>query len=219
MTDQSSFPAIIPVYGPGLLSHNQQLPPDRLVIGIDPGRFGGIAVLREGQLALCAALPLMENVRRKTEVDAEALRKLILPQWGLHQSKTAPDLVLIEDVWAHKGEGPVGAYTFGRGTGKILGCLEALWGKGCYKEVLPEVWKRHALAGTDHGKDAAIAVVEKLFPETDLRRTEKCKTKSDGMAEAVCIALYAWARVTGQVLDQPKPVKKFTGKKNYKPKT
>jgi hypothetical protein len=59
-----------------------------------------------------------------------------------------------------------------------------------YQLVPPAKWKKEfSLIGKD--KKASIATCHKLFPELDLKRTERCRTDSDGLAESTLLACYA----------------------------
>ena len=40
-------------------------------------------------------------------------------------------------------------------------------------------------------KQKSIEVCHRLFPEIALKRTDRCRTESDGLAESALIALYA----------------------------
>ena len=102
---------------------------------------------------------------------------------------TGEDVIAaVEKVGARPGQGTVSMFSFGKSAGFIEGVLSAL-GIG-YQLVPPATWKRtFSLIGKD--KRASIATCHKLFPELDLKRTEKCRTESDGLAEATLLAEYA----------------------------
>jgi crossover junction endodeoxyribonuclease RuvC len=79
-------------------------------------------------------------------------------------------------------------FNFGKNAGYIEGVLSGLGIP--YQLVPPAKWKKEfSLIGKD--KKASIATCHKLFPELDLKRTERCRTDSDGKAEATLLAEYA----------------------------
>ena len=58
-----------------------------------------------------------------------------------------------------------------------------------YQEIPPEKWKKEFGLNTD--KQKSIAVCRQLFPEADLRHSERSRVDNDGMAEALLMAEYA----------------------------
>jgi hypothetical protein len=79
-------------------------------------------------------------------------------------------------------------FSFGKSAGFIEGVLTALGLP--YQLVPPATWKREfSLIGKD--KAASILTCKRLFPKLDLKRTKRCRTNSDGIAEAALICLYA----------------------------
>ena len=58
-----------------------------------------------------------------------------------------------------------------------------------FQLVPPKKWKKEYSLGND--KNQSIAVCKKLFPNVDLLPTARCTKDSDGMAEALLLALYA----------------------------
>ena len=94
----------------------------------------------------------------------------------------------VEKVGAMPHQGVVSMFNFGKSAGYIEGVLSALGIP--YQLIPPSTWKREfSLIGKD--KKASIEVCHKLFPEVDLKRTERCKTDSDGKAESLLLACYA----------------------------
>ena len=92
----------------------------------------------------------------------------------------------VELVHAMPGQGVTSMFNFGKNFGFILGVLSA-----CGLEpnlVSPQKWKRHF--GLKADKKDSIEKCKELFPEVSLRRTSRCTTDSDGMAEALLIAEY-----------------------------
>ena len=136
-------------------------------IGIDPGKDGGIAILDPDDMA-------------KAVVYTNA--NLFMALTTYRGAK-----VMLEQVHAMPKQSPKSMFSFGESYGYIKGMLDALMVR--YQTVPPRVWKKEFSLNAD--KKQSIKVCRRLFPLVDLRRTERCKTDHDGMAEALLIAEYA----------------------------
>lgn len=143
-------------------------------IGIDPGAKGGIAIIGDG--GTCAR-PL----------SPEALRAM------LTSVPTTNALCFVEQVGAMPGQGVTSMFNFGKGYGYILGVLETLGIP--YQTVSPRKWKKAFSLSND--KKLSVDTAKRLFPTVSLLPTDRCHKESDGMAEALLIALYA-ARTDGR---------------------
>lgn len=139
-------------------------------IGIDPGKNGGYAVLHEHE-GISYGVMGEEFVR--------AMR--------LVSSDNQEVVACVEKVGAMPGQGVVSMFNFGKNAGFIEGVLHAF--AIPYQLVTPQKWKREF--GLTGNKEKSIEVCKRLFPNVDLRRTERCKKEHDGMAEALLMAEYA----------------------------
>ena len=154
-----------------------------LAIGIDPGKKGGLAYYNtDTGKADALIMPLIAG----KEIDALLLRT-ILYQWGATMFD-GPVLCALERVSAMPGQGVTSTMTFGRGVGKIQGVLECL--AVPYVQPTPQMWKKAILADTDKSKQAAIDTVRRRFPSV-LLVPPNHKKEHDGIADALCLALYA----------------------------
>ena len=147
-----------------------------IVIGIDPGKKGGVVVLRN-----CGDVTKVDNALMMPS-SASDLAEIVAP----------PLLVggwvaYVENVHAMPGQGVTSMFNFGKGFGEILGVLAALNIRT--ELVSPQKWKRAVLAGTDRDKAAAIRFVQENYPAIDLT-PGRCRVPQDGIADAVCIAHY-----------------------------
>ena len=98
-------------------------------------------------------------------------------------------IACVEKVGARPGQGVTSMFSFGKSAGYIEGVLTTLGIR--FQLIPPMTWKRaFSLMGKE--KKASIEVCRRLFPEADLKRTERCRTESDGKAEALLMA--EWAR-------------------------
>lgn len=142
-------------------------------MGIDPGKDGALATLDEAGEA------------HVVPWDPEGYAAILGGVWVPQQVR-----VCVEHVGAMPGQGVTSMFHFGENFGFIQGLLTA--NKLPYELVRPQKWKR-AFGISD--KNESIAVCKRLFPEVDLRRTEKCRKEHDGMAEALLMAEYARRRL------------------------
>lgn len=97
----------------------------------------------------------------------------------------------LERVGAMPGQGVTSMFKFGENFGFIQGLLTA-YGIP-YELVTPQKWKKEFQVTGD--KNSSIAVCKRLFQGVSLRRTDRCKTDHDGMAEALLMAEYARRRL------------------------
>ena len=142
-------------------------------IGIDPGKKGAIAWLENG----CQAVWPYSN-EPPVQLCKEAMEAIE------HKQKV---IVCVEKVGAMPKQGVTSMFNFGKSAGFIEGALTA-----CgipYQLVPPQTWKREFSLG--HSKEDSITVCKRLFPSVKLLPTDRCKKESDGMAEALLMALYA----------------------------
>lgn len=150
------------------------------VIGIDPGKAGGIAGIpgREQEWATAWAdeIPLCGK-----EIDGHELARRL--------KEMAPEMVVVEKAQAMPKQGVTSMFNYGLGFGLILGVLEGL--AIPYQLVTPQAWKNKVLAGTPKDKGAAANYVRKAYPTIDLTPGKK-RNPHDGMADAACIADYGW---------------------------
>ena len=148
---------------------------ETIYIGIDPGKEGGYTVI-DG------------NYVRSYPWDDALFASDMNGVKCLADLDNRPIVAAVEKVGAMHGQGVTSMFSFGKSAGFIEGVLTA---HGIpYQLIPPATWKREfSLIGKD--KKASIEVCRKLFPRLDLKRTERCKTYSDGKAEATLIAEYA----------------------------
>lgn len=158
-----------------------------LVIGIDPGLDGGIAILVNNIISEAIIMPTKIGIRGKREIDSASIFT-ILNQVPVNNLYCNIDLVIVEQVHSMPKSGVVASFSFGKSVGKMLGVLEVL--KLKVEEITPQAWKKEILSGTDKSKAAAIGYVQSRFPEVNLLATLKCKKPHDGMADAICLAEY-----------------------------
>lgn len=137
-------------------------------IGIDPGKSGALAVIKDGGV-------FVGPFDERTYIDV------------MRQCDPERTVACLEHVHSMPGQGVASVFKFGDNFGWIKGVLSAL--NIPFELVHPQKWKKEFSATSD--KNTSIEVCRRLFPDVDLKRTERCKKDHDGCAEALLLAEYA----------------------------
>lgn len=159
---------------------------NRVLLGIDPGLNGGIAVMDDaGNLLHYCKMPIKQE-RVLTGKKQKKIRRMIdVTSIAAIMAQFEPSNIFIERATARPGQGVVSMFTFGMGYGMILGLCMAMEGAICTDVVTPQKWQGKVLAGLEHIEDTklrALAKFQELYPEID--------TTHDGIVDAVMIAEY-----------------------------
>ena len=147
-----------------------------MIIGIDPGLSGAIAVIEGREVLLLEDIPTVtfSEGRTKSRVDACLLADILLEYQGAR-------MAVVEKVSSRPGEGVSSAFSFGFTSGVILGVLGAL--KIPVVQPSPYVWKKALGLGKDKDMSRARAIA--LYPAI----SDKLKLKKHhDRAEAILMA-------------------------------
>jgi crossover junction endodeoxyribonuclease RuvC len=150
-----------------------------IIVGIDIGVSGAIAVLADGEIIEVHDMPVLrDGPESRRTVNAPLLAEII--------AKSHADKILVEWVGSRPGEGAVGAFSFGRARGVVEGVCGAL---GVPVEfITSQTWKR--LYGIAPGKKAAKdAARSKAIARWPNKAALFALKKHDGRAEACLIAM------------------------------
>lgn len=162
----------------------------RLVLGLDPGLSGAIAVVADGVPVKFIDMPTRTRQSgHGTEVNVGKLQAELRGLRAEHRG--AYCLAVVERVAGFRGQGGASQFAFGRADGQAVATIECLGIP--ILEVHPATWKTYfRLAGLE--KDAARLLAINRYPAiaTQLARKKDC-----GRADAVLIAL--WAELTEQL--------------------
>lgn len=151
-----------------------------LMIGIDPGLTGAVAVLNAaGEYHTVFDLPVIRD-RSLAWIDGDALLSAVLAAKG-GESAT----VIIERVSSMPGQGVASSFGFGVTFGSILATVQCLHLP--LELVTPATWKRALGLGSD--KSASLHKARLLFPMANLSLA-----KHHGRAEALLMARWALDR-------------------------
>jgi len=177
----------------------------KIVVGVDPGLNGGIAVMELGHIGEVVKIDVIRMPTKPGPAgrrDVDGLKVSIFLDHCCSGEKVV--LAAVESVHSFHKQGVVSAFNFGKSYGKLLGIIEALGMP--LDEPTPQQWQKLVLAGMQtkkksrgkgksgadrRDKDTSIRYVLNHFPSVNLKATEKSTTNHDGIAEAVCLAEYA----------------------------
>ncbi len=151
-----------------------------MLIGIDPGKSGGVALVGEGGEFLHGVrMPTVKHGKRDL-VDPRAINEALTVVDDVGGIVTRG--VVIEQVGAMPGQGVSSMFNFGRHTGAVEG-----WALGTglpVSWVTPAVWKRYF--GLSRDKRASLDRARLEFGDLKLWDV----LANDGIAEAALIALW-----------------------------
>jgi len=159
--------------------------PSMIYFGVDPGLHGGISAIH-GDTVSTMAMPLTESAK---DIDVQKLVRFILNivSTSMYTAKTTK--CLVEKVGAMPGNGVSSMFRFGFVTGKVEGVFQAL--EIPVYRVIPQTWKKKILAGTKKDKLAAIEFCQNFYPDVNLLATSRSKIPHTGIADSLCLAIYA----------------------------
>jgi len=164
-----------------------------IVIGIDPGLTGALAVLDHRGLQAVQDMPIMQRALAlgvvKNQVNAAALTQL-LKGW-LHDHDKNEFLVVLEHqapirIKGKQPQGSSSVFSLGHTSGILEGVVVALGLS--HQEVTPAVWKKAlGLPGGAKNKAVVRARAQRLYPEAPLTRV-----MDHNRAEAIMIARWGY---------------------------
>ena len=153
-----------------------------IIIGIDPGLSGGIAVLDNNKKVLeLFDMPVMaDGKKNKKQLNSALLAKLIKES----TSNTSESAVIVEQVNAMPGEGVTSMFNFGQTFGAIKGICATLELPIFF--VRPSKWKKH-FELINSSKDASRTKAIEMYPHL----AEKLSKKKDvNKSDAILIARF-----------------------------
>lgn len=153
-----------------------------LVVGIDPGKKGGIVTLN-GSTVL--AQNTMESVLVGKSYNEHAMREALFD--GVPDASRGEVHVIIERQGSRPGEGHAGAFKCGYGFGLWVGICAGMLLE--YSIVSPATWQKVLRGAPGTGKERSILFAQRALPDLELYPGRKRKPH-DGLADAACLALY-----------------------------
>lgn len=151
-----------------------------VVVGIDPGARGGIAVLSlEGEVLEMHVMPTIEK-----RFDVHAFSDLISVLHGQYVIRS----VGLEKVGALQVQGVSSAFTFGQYFGETKAILVAA--KLPLRLVVASEWQRLMHRGASsklEPKNRSLEAARLLWPNETFFASPKCRVPHDGLYEAALI--------------------------------
>ena len=158
--------------------------PFKKVIGIDPGKGGGIAIITEKNEIEIHPCP--QRIK-----DMSMLIGISLNDVAAYRTQ-----VFIEKVWAFPTDGRVGSFTFGQNYGQWEGILHSHELEPKY--ITPKVWQSHFEIKKGLPKD----VRKRQLKELAKKKFSKTKGITLKTADAILIAVYGNEAVLGTKYDR-----------------
>ena len=152
-----------------------------IVVGIDPGLSGAIAILENNKVLNIFDMPVMaEGKKNKRQLNSAQLVNII-------KDSTKPDdeiAVVVEQVNAMPGQGVTSMFNFGQTFGAIKGVCAALELPIFF--VRPSKWKKH-FELINSSKDSSRTKVIEMYPSLSNQLTKK---KDVNKSDAILIARF-----------------------------
>lgn len=180
-----------------------------LVLGIDPGFTGGLAIIDSKTLEVVekCPMPMIEVKKQKSrkvrKTDPEYGKQKTKTYTGTHKMVNLHKLnaklermseqvgvAYLEQVHARPAEGVSSSFRFGQGYGNLEAFLIAHGIKTVY--VTPQAWTKKIHKGVTSSIDAkgkSVIIVNRLYPKEEII-LEGCKKPHEGLVDAILIARY-----------------------------
>tara|TARA_B100000963_G_scaffold344454_1_gene347317 strand:- start:402 stop:896 length:495 start_codon:yes stop_codon:yes gene_type:complete len=152
-----------------------------IIIGIDPGLNGALAILEQKKVIKLFDMPVMaEGKKNKRQLNSAQLVHIIKN----NTTNLADTVVVVEQVNAMPGQGVTSMFNFGQTFGAIKGVCAALELPIFF--VRPSKWKKH-FELINASKDASRTKAIQIYPNLS---NELSKKKDVNKSDALLIALY-----------------------------
>ena len=152
-----------------------------IIIGIDPGLSGAIAILDDKKVLSIFEMPVMaEGKKNKRQLNSAQLVNIIRE----NIKKNEEAVVVVEQVNAMPGQGVTSMFNFGQTFGAINGVCAALELPIFF--VRPSKWKKH-FELINASKDSSRTKVIEMYPSISGQLTKK---KDVNKTDAILIARF-----------------------------
>ena len=152
-----------------------------IIIGIDPGLSGAIAILDDKKVLSIFEMPVMaEGKKNKRQLNSAQLVNIIRE----NIKKNEEAVVVVEQVNAMPGQGVTSMFNFGQTFGAIKGVCAALNLSIFF--VRPSKWKKH-FELINSSKDSSRTKVIEMYPSISGQLTKK---KDVNKTDAILIARF-----------------------------
>ena len=152
-----------------------------IIIGIDPGLSGAIAILDDKKVLSIFEMPVMaEGKKNKRQLNSAQLVNIIRE----NIKKNEEAVVVVEQVNAMPGQGVTSMFNFGQTFGAIKGVCAALELPIFF--VRPSKWKKY-FELINSSKDSSRTKVIEMYPSLSGQLTKK---KDVNKTDAILIARF-----------------------------
>lgn len=160
---------------------------------VDPGKDGYFATLTDSGDVQTWPMPTMATGKgSKREYDIPAIKRLFVEEFK------DCDMFILEKQQSMPGNGVSSSFTTGRGYGILE--MACHMNARAFTIVHPRTWKKVICRdlGAKDPKVKSILTAQRLFPNVDLRKTERSKKLHDGKCDALLLAFYGLHQVLGK---------------------
>ena len=152
-----------------------------IIIGIDPGLSGALAILKDSKVLKIFDMPVMsEGKKNKKQLNSAQLVSIL----KVNMIEIDNTAVVVEQVNAMPGQGVTSMFNFGQTFGAIKGVCAAL-GLPIFF-VRPSKWKKH-FELINSSKDSSRTKAIEMYP---LLSDKLSKKKDVNKSDAILIARY-----------------------------
>ena len=151
---------------------------EKIYIGIDPGKNGALAMIRESKGVSLIDFDL------KAYIDLLSYFKSSIKSYDM--------FIGIERVHAMPGEGVKSSFSFGERVGELKGILSTLGFDTNTEWIQPQTWQKHINTDSNRGKKAIADSLLSLYPSADLYGPRG--GLKDGRSDALGIANYIYQK-------------------------
>lgn len=152
-----------------------------ILVGIDPGKRGGIAAINEHHDIVCLST-MPENIMEFSDI------------MTAFKTKRHAVMVYLEKAQVFPGNGACGMFNYGKHYGELVTALRFVGLP--FREVSPKTWtsKMHQGCDATHPKAKSKIAIKRIFPDIDLSDPKNPKSKKihEGILDALIIAEYGF---------------------------
>lgn len=152
-----------------------------IVVGVDPGKSGAMAVVRSDETLQPTLIPYTGPLCYMVNL------------CNMAAHRRGDIRIVVERLFARPGKLSSAKANFE--LGRCMGELETMLSMiGLpFQEVTPQAWQKEF--GISGDKQTHIDCAKRLFPGVSLKRSERCVKDFDGFADALLMAEYARRRL------------------------
>lgn len=167
----------------------------KIRVGIDPGKKGALVEITDSVVTKKVPTPLIDN-----EYDITSMNELISAYVGKKDF-----MVLLEDVHSLGGVSAAANASLMENKGVWIGLLMA--NKVPFTLVAPKEWQSYSWSGMEKilkekksekdqnitdTKATSLKAALNLYPNVDLRKSERAKKPDEGIVDSLLMAHYAY---------------------------